>query len=46
MIFDTPAAMHACCELLWLNREAVNGFPELRLEEAPLAVRQAAGVET
>lgn len=45
MIFDAPAAMHACCELLWLNHEAVNGFPEITLEEAPIAVRQAAGVE-
>jgi hypothetical protein len=45
MIFDAPAAMHTCCEFLWLNRDAVNGFPEIRLEEAPLAVRQAAGME-
>lgn len=45
MIFDAPAAMHACCELLWLNHEAINGFPELRLAEAPIAVRRAAGVE-
>ena len=45
MIFDAPAAMHACCELLWVNHEAVNGFPEIRLEEAPIAVRRAAGIE-
>ncbi len=44
MVFDAPAAMHACCELLWLNHEAINGFPELRLAEAPIAVRRAAGV--
>ena len=43
-LFDVPAAMHACCELLWLN-EAINGFPEVKLAEAPIAVRQAAGVE-
>ena len=46
MTFDAPAAMHACCELLWLNREAIDGFPEVRLEGAPIAVRRAAGVET
>ncbi len=40
--FDAPAAMHACCEFLWINREAVNGFPEVRLEHAPAAVQQAA----
>lgn len=45
MMFDTPAAMHACCEFLWMNHEAVNGFPEIKLEEAPIAVRHAAGVE-
>ena len=45
MIFDAPAAMHACCEFLWLNREAVNGFPEIVLEGAPLRVRRAAGTE-
>ncbi|HUV04056.1 MAG TPA: hypothetical protein VMX94_02995 [Armatimonadota bacterium] len=45
MIFDAPAAMHACCEFLWLNREAVNGFPEIVLEGAPLRVRRAAGAE-
>lgn len=45
MIFDAPAAMHACCEFIWLNREAVDGFPDLRLEEAPIAVRRAAGAE-
>ncbi|MDH7481730.1 MAG: hypothetical protein QHH26_07135 [Armatimonadota bacterium] len=45
MIFDTPAAMHTCCEMIWINCNVVNGFPEIRLEEAPLAVRQAAGVE-
>jgi hypothetical protein len=44
-IFDTPAAMHACCELLWIDHEAVSGFPEILLEQAPLAVRQAAGIE-
>ena len=43
-IFDSPAAMHACCELLWLS-EAINGFPEVSLAEAPVAVRQAAGME-
>ena len=46
MIFDAPAAMHASCEFLWLNRNAINGFPDIRLEQAPLAVRQAAGLET
>lgn len=45
MLFDTPAAMHCCCELIWLNHEAINGFPDIRLEEAPIAVRQAAGIE-
>jgi len=44
MIFDVPAAMHACCELLWLSHEAINGFPKIILEGAPLAVREAAGV--
>ena len=44
MIFDSPAAMHACCELLWLN-EAINGFPDVKLAEAPIVVRQAAGIE-
>ncbi len=43
--FDAPSAMHACCEFLWIDHEAVNGFPEVELEQAPLAVRRAAGVE-
>ena len=44
VIFDAPAAMHACCELLWLS-EAINGFPQVELAEAPIVVRQAAGIE-
>lgn len=44
-LFDTPAAMHACCEFLWIDHEAVNGFPEILLDQSPLAVRKAAGVE-
>jgi hypothetical protein len=43
VIFDAPAAMHACCELVWLNHETINGFPKIILEGAPLAVREAAG---
>ena len=42
MLFDVPAAMHACCELLWMNSEAINGFPDVRLEHSPAAVQQAA----
>lgn len=45
MLFDTPSAMRASCELIWLNRDAVNGFPDVKLEEAPIVVRRAAGVE-
>jgi hypothetical protein len=41
-LFDAPAAMHACCEFLWINREAINGFPEVKLEHAPTAVQEAA----
>lgn len=44
MAFDAPSAMHACCEFIWMNHEAVNGFPEIQLEGAPIAVRRAAGV--
>ncbi|MHB0997914.1 MAG: hypothetical protein ACYC27_01605 [Armatimonadota bacterium] len=45
MIFDTASVMHTCCEFIWLNNQAVNGFPDLNLAEAPLSVRRAAGVE-
>ncbi len=45
MWFDTQSAMHSCCELLWVNHGIINGFPEISFKEAPLAVRQAAGVE-
>lgn len=40
--FDSPACMHACCHLLWMNYEAVNGFPDVKLEHAPTAVQEAA----
>jgi len=42
MIYDAPAAMHACCELLWMNSEAICGFPDVKLEHSPASVQQAA----
>lgn len=42
MLFDVPAAMHACCELLWMNSEAICGFPDVKLEHSPASVQQAA----
>lgn len=42
VLFDAPADMHACCRMLWINNDAVNGFPEVRLEHSPMAVQQAA----
>lgn len=44
MTFETQAAMRACCEFIWLNRDLVNGFPEVDLEQSPTWVREAAGV--
>lgn len=44
-IFDTAAAMRACCEFLWIDHDAVDGFPEIQLDHAPIAVRRAAGAE-
>ncbi|HEY3297171.1 MAG TPA: hypothetical protein VGK34_00835 [Armatimonadota bacterium] len=44
MIFDVSAAMHAACEFIWLNHEAIDGFPEISLEKATVSVRQAVGI--
>lgn len=42
MLFDVPAAMHASCEMLWMNAEAICGFPDVKLEHSPASVQQAA----
>ena len=44
LLFDTQAAMRACCEFIRLHNE-VRGYPELDLSRAPASVREAAGVE-
>jgi hypothetical protein len=40
--FDAPAAMRACCEMLWMNSEAICGFPDVRLEHLPTDIQRAA----
>jgi len=44
VLFDTQAAMRASCEFFWINDQAVNGFPKLMLDQAPLEVKKAAGM--
>ena len=46
MMFDTSAAMRASCELMWLNHDAVNGFPDVNMESTSQSVREASGSGT
>jgi len=40
MIFDAPAAMRAVCEMLWMNSEAIPGFPEAKPEHPPTEIER------
>lgn len=44
-VFDTSAAMRTCCEFMWMDDEAVNGFPQIHRGGARSDVRQVAPSE-